>query len=169
MSEGRNRQTVVPLIWYDKPREAIAWLEKALGFDAQMIVAGAGEEVIHSELTFGDGVIYVVGPSFVGHSGASPRQTGGRNTQSVHLNLDGGLRIRLDGPAKTNYDLAINSLDKRRGTQVRPDGALTLHYSDFDLFADELAGYGPEVLVISPPELRDAVRSRLTRTAADHG
>jgi len=64
---------------------------------------------------------------------------------------------------------AATRLDKRRGTQTRPDGALTLHYSDFDLFADELAGYGPEVLVLSPPELRDAVRSRLTRTAADHG
>jgi proteasome accessory factor B len=46
---------------------------------------------------------------------------------------------------------------------------LTLHYSDIDLFADELAGYGPEVLVLSPDELRIAVRDRLLRTVADHG
>nr|WP_194241387.1 WYL domain-containing protein [Galbitalea soli] len=64
---------------------------------------------------------------------------------------------------------AATRLDKRRGTETAPDGALTLHFSDLDLFADELAGYGPEVLVVSPPELRDAVRSRLTRVAVDHG
>ena len=48
-------------------------------------------------------------------------------------------------------------------------GALELHYSDTNIFADELAGFGPEALVISPPDLREAVRSRLERTAADHG
>ena len=65
-------------------------------------------------------------------------------------------------------DAAIR-LTNRRGTSVLPDGALELHHTDADILADELAGFGPEVLVISPPELRDAVVSRLTRTAADHG
>ncbi len=64
---------------------------------------------------------------------------------------------------------AATRLEKRRGTGRIDETTLALHYSDFDLFADELAGYGPEVLVISPPEMRDAVRARLTRTAADHG
>jgi proteasome accessory factor B len=63
---------------------------------------------------------------------------------------------------------AETRLGKRRGTERLDDGSLALHYSDFDLFADELAGYGPEVLVTSPPEMREAVRSRLARTAADH-
>jgi proteasome accessory factor B len=63
---------------------------------------------------------------------------------------------------------AATRLRKRPGTTV--DGnSLTLHYSDIDLFADELAGFGLEVLVASPPELRTAVRDRLLRTAADHG
>ena len=64
---------------------------------------------------------------------------------------------------------AATRLHKRRGTGHAESGQLQLHYSDLDLFADELAGFGPEVLVISPPELRDAVRTRLERTAADHG
>ena len=63
---------------------------------------------------------------------------------------------------------AATRLSKRPDTSV--DGtALTLHYSDADLLADELAGYGPEVLVLTPPTLRTAVRDRLLRTAADHG
>jgi proteasome accessory factor B len=63
---------------------------------------------------------------------------------------------------------AATRLGKRRGT-APDESCLTLHYSDLDLLADELAGYGPEVLVISPPDLRAAVRDRLTLTAADHG
>jgi proteasome accessory factor B len=64
---------------------------------------------------------------------------------------------------------AATRLHKRRGTTVTTGGALELHFSDVNIFADELAGFGPEVLVLSPPELRGAVRTRLARTAADHG
>jgi len=63
---------------------------------------------------------------------------------------------------------AATRLGKRRGTVVDGD-RLSLHYSDINIVADELAGFGPEVLVVSPPELRAAVRDRLIRTAADHG
>jgi proteasome accessory factor B len=63
---------------------------------------------------------------------------------------------------------AATRLSKRPSTTVEDD-TLSLHYSDIDLFADELAGYGPEVLVRSPEELRVAVRDRLLRTLADHG
>jgi proteasome accessory factor B len=63
---------------------------------------------------------------------------------------------------------AATRLAKRRGTTADGD-RLTLHYSDINIVADELAGFGPEVLVISPPDLRTAVRDRLVRTAADHG
>ncbi|MEO8094049.1 MAG: WYL domain-containing protein [Pseudolysinimonas sp.] len=64
---------------------------------------------------------------------------------------------------------AATRLGKRRGASVAASGALELHYTDVNIFADELASYGPEALVTSPQELRDAVKSRLERTAADHG
>ncbi len=43
-----------------------------------------------------------------------------------------------------------------------------MHYSDTNLFADEVAGFGPEARVIAPPKLRDAVRARLAETVAAH-
>jgi proteasome accessory factor B len=68
---------------------------------------------------------------------------------------------------------ADTRLRKRRGTAAAPsvDGRnlLALHYSDINIVADELAGFGPEVLVVSPPDLRAAVRERLIRPAVDHG
>jgi proteasome accessory factor B len=63
---------------------------------------------------------------------------------------------------------AATRLHKRRGTVILPSGALRLHYSDANIFADELAGYGPEVLVLSPPVLRAAVHSRLLKTVEEH-
>jgi proteasome accessory factor B len=72
---------------------------------------------------------------------------------------------------------AATRLANRRGTERLERGTATspgeerlrLHWVDANILADELAGFGPEVLVLSPPWLRDAVISRLERTAADHG
>jgi proteasome accessory factor B len=70
---------------------------------------------------------------------------------------------------------AATRLANRRGTEevsVDPDGStrrLRLHFVDKAILADELAGFGPEVIVLSPPELRDAVVERLQRTERDHG
>ena len=75
---------------------------------------------------------------------------------------------------------AATRLSNRRGTErlpvssgaPEPDGPaeerLQLHYVDLNILADELSGFGPEVLVIGPPELREAVVSRLERTVRDH-
>ena len=56
----------------------------------------------------------------------------------------------------------------RRGSTRAQGGALELHYADSNILADELASFGPEVVVISPASLRDAVIERLQRAAADH-
>lgn len=63
---------------------------------------------------------------------------------------------------------AATRLGKRRGAEAAADGALRLHYVDLNIIADELAGFGPEVVVDSPPELRAAVLERLRSTAAAH-
>jgi proteasome accessory factor B len=67
---------------------------------------------------------------------------------------------------------AATRLAKRRGAERvgSGDGAvLRLHYSDLALLADELGGFGPEVEVLAPATLREAVRDRLVRVGSDHG
>jgi proteasome accessory factor B len=63
---------------------------------------------------------------------------------------------------------AASRLTKRDGTTVFAGNILELHYSDMTILADELASFGPEVLVLSPPELVEAVRTRLIITAKAH-
>lgn len=50
---------------------------------------------------------------------------------------------------------------------LAPDGweALRVDYSSADRFADELLGYGADVIVVDPPELRDLVVGRLEELA----
>lgn len=56
-----------------------------------------------------------------------------------------------------------------RRAESRDGDRLTLHYTDLQVLADELASFGPEVLVHEPPALVDAVRDRLEAVAAAHG
>ncbi|CAN5133171.1 WYL domain-containing protein [soil metagenome] len=71
------------------------------------------------------------------------------------------VRAQPDSDAQTR-------LMKRRGSVRGAGSELTLHFTDLHLLADELAGFGPEVFVVSPPELQSAVRKRLQLTLATH-
>lgn len=118
MTEPQARPSVVPLLWYDKPRAAIEWLERAFGFEARIIVAGDGDAVIHSELGFGDGAIYVVGPGSATHGGASPAQAGGRNTQSVCLSVASGLDAHCDRARAAGARIEREPADQPYGDRV---------------------------------------------------
>lgn len=63
---------------------------------------------------------------------------------------------------------AATRLANRDGAEVTGDRAV-LHFVDINILADELSGFGPEALVISPPALRDAVVERLRGVVASHG
>jgi proteasome accessory factor B len=50
-----------------------------------------------------------------------------------------------------------------------PDGdRLVLPYADAESLASRLVGYGPDVRVVEPPEIREAVIQRLKEIAARH-
>jgi len=72
-------------------------------------------------------------------------------------------------------DLAVTSgsdaevrLGRRAVLRDEDAGVIRLHYTDVAVFADELAAYGPEVRVIAPESLREAVRERLAIVVAAH-
>lgn len=57
----------------------------------------------------------------------------------------------------------------RLGRRARPaKQGIEVSFVDVHVLADEIASYGPEVRVVSPPELREAVIDRLEATAALH-
>jgi uncharacterized glyoxalase superfamily protein PhnB len=76
-------------LWYDDPKAAIGWLCKAFGFEVRILVEADDGEVVHSELTLGDGVIMVGGPkpSKFPHC-KPPSVVGGANTQNLMVYVD---------------------------------------------------------------------------------
>ena len=71
---------------YAEPAKAIDWLCRAFGFQVRVKIEGEPGQIMHSELTYGDGVIMVGG----GHkeSRVSPRAIDGRGTQQLMVYVD---------------------------------------------------------------------------------
>jgi len=77
------------------------------------------------------------------------------------------LRNAADLAVTAGTDAEVR-LGKRAVLRDEDAGVIRLHYTDAAVFADELAAYGPEVRVINPASLREAVRGRLAAVAATH-
>jgi uncharacterized glyoxalase superfamily protein PhnB/DNA-binding XRE family transcriptional regulator len=81
---------ITPTLVYEDSKAAVPWLERAFGFVAREKVAGQDGQIIHSELTLGDGLI------MVGHVSLSPSPQGrmaspkslGKTTQSLFVFVD---------------------------------------------------------------------------------
>lgn len=67
------------------PRAELRWLEEAFGFELTMVVENPDGSIGHSEMTLGDGVIFVGSEWDERHR--SPASLGGVNTQSIHVQL----------------------------------------------------------------------------------
>ena len=84
--------TFVSSVYYKDPKAALAWLERAFGFEVTMAIDGPADapEMCHYEMSHeGRGRIMVGGewnPSV-----RSPSSLSGVNTQSVHVQLPSGL------------------------------------------------------------------------------
>jgi uncharacterized glyoxalase superfamily protein PhnB len=74
-------------VFYDDATAAIAFLERAFGFETRLLVEGEGGRVEHSELVFGDAVVMVGSTGLLPWT-ASPRGQAGRCTQALFLYVD---------------------------------------------------------------------------------
>ncbi len=77
----------------DPARAAIAWYQRAFGFELLFVVDAPDGSVMHSELRFGEALIMVSegGPDQAakfGPPGRAPKHLGGSNTQTLMLYVD---------------------------------------------------------------------------------
>jgi uncharacterized glyoxalase superfamily protein PhnB len=77
-------------LFYDDAGSAIDWLCRAFGFQVRLRVDGEGGRIEHSELTYGDDGLIMVGTAGGPRktSMVSPKSVGGRTTQSLMLFVD---------------------------------------------------------------------------------
>lgn len=73
---------------YQDPKAAFRWLEKAFGFEPLFVLLDADGNLAHSEMGFGNSTLMVGSEWTDDHK--SPKSIGGKNTQSVHIQLAAG-------------------------------------------------------------------------------
>ena len=90
MSAATPRRPVfVPSLAYKDGRAALTWLREAFGFEPSEVLTDADGNVVHAEMTHGDGVI-MIGSEWEDWT-RSPTSLGGKNTQRVSVRVDGGI------------------------------------------------------------------------------
>ncbi|HYJ17678.1 MAG TPA: VOC family protein [Burkholderiales bacterium] len=80
--------TVIPALRYEDAPAAVEWLCEAFGFEKHLVVPGREGEILHAQLTFGNGMIMLGSASNEGEFGKHvkpPRTTGGVGTQSPYV------------------------------------------------------------------------------------
>ncbi|MFA9215581.1 MAG: VOC family protein [Sphingomonadaceae bacterium] len=82
-----TRATIIPCMRYRDAPAAIAWLSRAFGFEAQLVVPNEDGTIAHAQLGFGNGMI-MLGSVFdteYGRLVRQPGQVGNVVTQSAYL------------------------------------------------------------------------------------
>jgi len=120
----QKRPTMGSGVIYRDPKAALRWLEKAFGFEITMIVEDSDGTLGHSEMRFGDGLIYV-GREWDEHH-RSPGSLGGVNTQSLHFNLDSGLDAHCERARAAGATIVREPADQFYGDRsymaIDPEG-----------------------------------------------
>jgi uncharacterized glyoxalase superfamily protein PhnB len=86
MDNSEPRPAVSSAVCYQDPKAALKWLENAFGFEPSMVILGPNDELMHSEMRFGDGIVMVASEWSSAHK--SPKSIDGSNTQTVHVQLN---------------------------------------------------------------------------------
>jgi uncharacterized glyoxalase superfamily protein PhnB len=161
MSEPADRPSVVPLIWYDKPRAAIDWLQAAFGFEATMVVSDGDEEASSTRTSRS-----AMAPSMSsarprsGQGGARLRRPGGRNTQSVCVNLTEG----LDATARR-----ARAGRRRRSGASRPTSPTAIGSSPASIPRATAGRFAQPAKVLYPQEMAAATGKTIETKEGAHG
>jgi uncharacterized glyoxalase superfamily protein PhnB len=88
MSDYYRPKGLSSAVCYLDPKAAFRWLEEAFGFEPLMVILDEKENIAHSEMKYGDSVV-MIGNEWSGDH-RSPKSVNGKNTQSVHVQLERG-------------------------------------------------------------------------------
>ena len=90
MGPKATTATIISAMRYEDPTAAVDWLCRAFGFQPHAVYKDDAGNVVHAELSFGNGMI-MLGPNIdspFGRYMTMPKDAGGRCTQTVYVIVD---------------------------------------------------------------------------------
>ena len=110
---AQNRSSLISALCYRDPRAALAWLEKAFGFEIAMLIEDAEGNVAHSEMRHGDSLVMIGSEWSADH--ASPASIGGKNTQTVHIQLTTDINAHCERARAAGAEIIMEPEDQFYG------------------------------------------------------
>jgi uncharacterized glyoxalase superfamily protein PhnB len=110
------RPAFIPSVIYKDNRAALKWLQHAFGFEASEVLTAANGDIVHAEMSHGDGVV-MIGSEFAEWA-ASPASIGGKNTQRVHVRLDSGIDAHCARARRAGAEIAMEPADQFYGDRT---------------------------------------------------
>ena len=111
-----RRPAFIPSIIYKDNRAALKWLQNAFGFEASEVLTAANGDIVHAEMSHGDGVI-MIGSEFAEWT-KSPASIGGKNTQRVHVRLGRGIDEHCARARQAGAKIAMEPADQFYGDRT---------------------------------------------------
>lgn len=124
-----SRPFFIPSLAYKNNRAALDWLQKAFGFETSEALTDAQGNIVHAEMTYGDGVV-MIGTEWADWT-RSPASLGGKNTQRVHVRVDRGLDEHCARARAAGAKIVIEPTDQFYGDRTYVATDLEGHYWTF--------------------------------------
>src|ERR1700722_20280795 len=113
-----HRPAFIPSVIYKDNRAALKWLQDAFGFEASELLTAANGDIVHAEMSHGDGVV-MIGSEFPAWTwAASPASIGGKNTQRVHVRLESGIDEHCTRDRRAGAESAMEPADHFHGDRA---------------------------------------------------
>jgi uncharacterized glyoxalase superfamily protein PhnB len=108
-----------PAVFYKHPRLALAWLEKAFGFETTMLIEGpeGDDRLMHSEMSFAGQGRIMVGSEWADWV-RSPSSLAGKNTQSLHVEVASDLDAHCERARAAGAVIAEEPQDQFYGDRT---------------------------------------------------
>jgi uncharacterized glyoxalase superfamily protein PhnB len=153
-----DKQVFTSSVTYRDPKAALEWLERAFGFEVTMAIDGPPEapEMCHYEMSCAGRGRIMVGAEWADWA-RSPAGVDGANTQTVHVELPGGLEEHCARARAAGAVIAAEPEDQFYGDRtyraVDPEGhCWTFSTHVRDVTRDEAeAAIGQPIMAIGWP------------------
>ena len=124
-----RRPAFISSVIYKDNRAALKWLQKAFGFEPSEVLTDAKDNIVHAEMTHGDGVI-MISNEFTSWA-RSPDSVGGTNTQRVHVRLEKGIDEHCARARAAGAKVAMEPADQFYGDRTYSAMDLEGHHWTF--------------------------------------
>lgn len=128
-STASSRPSFIPSLAYKDNRAALKWLEKAFGFEPSEVLTDAAGNIVHAEMTYGDGVV-MIGTEWADWT-RSPASLGGKTTQRVHVRIEHGIDEHCARARQAGAKIVMEPANQFYGARTYIATDLEGHYWTF--------------------------------------